>query len=249
MNKSKKTITVLIIGLVGLLFSPLISSDYPAQAAIQKEERQGFSIKSFLAQAESAVSESVDEDKTVLHPLTIFLSNINAAYETNILTQDDVKRVVDALLFTTVKNKVKQVSTIVERNLLAQSIDTANLVMNVSDDYSVDAIIGALLLEGIERDDIKLSEVKSRYGLDIEKLLASAIDRTFTSEKATEISLASELASLGVILANAPDNWTPEKKEAYMLWMQEVVDKVPENSSPELKKAINQKIKQYFDAE
>ncbi len=247
MNKSKKILTVLFVGLVGLLFSPLISPNYPAQAAIQKDERQGFLIDSFLNQTKSTVADTVKNDKSVLSSLKIFLGNLETAYDTKVLSEDDVKRIADALLFATMKNAQKAKNPEGEKNILTQSIDTANQLMNVSGDYRVDMIVSSLLLESVDQDEISLPEVKSHFGKTVEQLLAKVIDRSFDSQQATEISLASELATLGTVVAKAPPSWTPEKKEAYVLWVQEVVDQVPDSSSPELKKALNQKIKQHFD--
>ncbi len=250
MNKSKKILTVLFASLIGLLFSPAISTHYPSQASIQKEERQGFLIDSYLTQTRSTVAEAVKQNKAVLSSLTLFLDNLHTAYNTKILSEKDVKRITDALLFTTLKNKDKIRSVPIEKNILMQSIKTANQVMVIGGDYEVDTIIGALLLESADRDEIPLSEIKSHFGKTVEQLLAKVIDRNFDSEQATELSLASELSTLGTVLASksSEGGWTPEKKEAYVLWLQEVVDQVPDSSNPELKQALNKKIKQHFES-
>lgn len=236
MKRLKNIVTFLFIASMGVMTAPVFADTYPSQAEIEKEEQQGFHLESFLNQTKTVVNQYIKEDKKTSQALNLFLANLEGAYEMKMISKDDLTRVCDALVFATIKNKD------IQENVY-QMITIANNIMNIAGSYDPSIIIAALLKEVVDSKNMNLDDINTKFGPKIKDIIAEIQQGKDLSLEAAQLEVAEDL----VYLNNVPKDISEQQQNEQFLAAQEKADHLSKDVGSGLKKAINEKVKNYFD--
>jgi (p)ppGpp synthase/HD superfamily hydrolase len=119
-------------------------------------------------------------------------------------------------------------------------IEVASLVAEATDGHR-EAVIGALLHDAVEDQDVTNAQIADLFGPTVASLVAEVTDdkgllkevrkdkqiaaAPHKSDGASVIKLADKTSNL--LAANSPPPWPPDRKRAYVEWARSVVSGLP----------------------
>lgn len=121
----------------------------------------------------------------------------------------------------------------------------------------VNLIAAALLHDTIEdnRKEVSYARLKREFGRDIADLVCEVTNKEglskaeskvwelehskYITDRAKILKIADKAATLGDLLKNPPDDWTPVRVQNYFTWAKELVDNC---------RGINKNVEKVFDA-
>jgi guanosine-3',5'-bis(diphosphate) 3'-pyrophosphohydrolase len=170
------------------------------------------------------------------------------------IEESDLKLLLKALQFSALKHRNQRRKDVDASPYINHPISLASILCNEAHVTDIEVICGALLHDTVEDTETTPEELESEFGPIIKNIVMDVTDDTsltrqerkqaqidhaaHISEKAKLVKLADKISNLRDVSANAPENWTLERRQEYFDWAKNVIDKL---------RGVNPNLESIFD--
>jgi guanosine-3',5'-bis(diphosphate) 3'-pyrophosphohydrolase len=170
------------------------------------------------------------------------------------IEESDLKLLLKALKFSALKHRNQRRKDVDASPYINHPISLASILCNEAHVTDIEVICGALLHDTVEDTETTPEELESEFGPIIKNIVMDVTDDTsltrqerkqaqidhaaHISEKAKLVKLADKISNLRDVSANAPENWTLERRQEYFDWAKNVIDKL---------RGVNPNLESIFD--
>lgn len=222
-----------------------------ARAAQEVVQQEG----ALWSQCKAALVPLVEGNGAVLQEYGRLVQHV----ERSGLQGGELQRIARALLFAAKKHEAQKTSRFLEKvPYLYHSLVVTNTLLQVGQVHDADQLIGALLHDVREREEIAqafgphvamyVGELTAEAALPApEKKRKQIVEAPRWSVGTAQIKMADQIYNLDTLLHSPPAHWSRQQSDEYFKWVQTLLDRMPEGANPHLKQAVQSRIALYWD--